>query len=82
MADTWVLFATAEAPSNAAQKPLVAAARRIFLRSFLEDLDAVAARAVIPLAVEHRLVDRNMTEGEKERMRRLSVWATSGRPGR
>jgi aminoglycoside phosphotransferase (APT) family kinase protein len=80
VADTWVLFATADAPGNALQRSLIAAGRRIFLRSFLGDLDVAAARAVIPPAVEHRLVDRNMTEGEKERMRRLSAWAISGRP--
>ena len=80
VADTWVLFATADAPGNSLQRSLAAVAQRIFLRNFLADLDANAARAVIPPAVEHRLVDRNMTEAEKERMRRLSAWATSGQP--
>jgi Phosphotransferase enzyme family len=80
VADTWVLFATADAPGNSLQRSFAAVARRIFLRNFLADLDADAARAVIPPAVQHRLVDRNMTEVEKERMRRLSAWATSGRP--
>jgi aminoglycoside phosphotransferase (APT) family kinase protein len=79
VADTWVLFATAEAPGNALQRSFIAVARRIFVRSFLRDLDAVAARALIPAAVEHRLMDRNMTEVERERMRQLAAWATSGR---
>ncbi len=76
VADTWVLFAS----GDALQMWLVGAARRIFLRNFLGDLDADAARAFIPPVVDNRLVDRNMTEAEKERMRRLSAWATSGRP--
>jgi aminoglycoside/choline kinase family phosphotransferase len=80
VADTWVLFATAEAPGKRLQRPLIAMARRIFLRSFLADLDAVAARALIPAAVEHRLLDRNMTGAERERMRQLSAWATGGQP--
>jgi len=80
VADTWVLFAAADVPGNSLERSLAAVARRIFLRNFLGDLDADAARAVTPAAVEHRLVDRNMTEGEKERMRRLSAWSVSGRP--
>jgi aminoglycoside phosphotransferase (APT) family kinase protein len=81
VADAWVLFATADAPGNSLERSLAAVARRIFLRNFLGDLDADAARAVIPAAVGHRLTDRNMTESEKERMRRLSAWSASGRPG-
>jgi aminoglycoside phosphotransferase (APT) family kinase protein len=80
VADTWVLFATADAPGHFVERSLAAVARRIFLRSFLGDLDAGAARGAIPAAVDHRLVDRHMTDGEKERMRRLSTWASSGRP--
>ena len=80
VADTWVLFAAADVPGNSLERSLAAVARRIFLRNFLGDLDADAARAVTPAAVEHRLVARNMTEGEKERMRRLSAWSVSGRP--
>jgi len=80
VADTWVLFAAADVPGNSLERSLAAVARRIFLRNFLGDLDADAARAVTPAAVEHRLVDRNMTEAEKERMRRLSAWSVSGRP--
>lgn len=81
VADAWVLFATAEVPGNSLARWLATMARRIFLRNFLGDLDADAARAVIPAAVGHRLIDRNMTESEKERMRRLSAWSASGQPG-
>ena len=81
VADAWVLFATADSPGNSLARSLAAVARKIFLRNFLGELDADAARAVIPAAVEHRLVDRNMTEAEKERMRRLSAWSASGQPG-
>lgn len=80
VADTWVLFATADVPGNSLQRSLAAVGRRVFLRNFLRDLDADAARAAIPAAVEHRLVDRHMTEAEKERMRGLSAWSASDRP--
>ena len=79
VADAWVLFATADPPGNFVARSLAVVARRIFLRNFLGDLDAGAARAVIPAAVGHRLVDRNMTEAEKERMRQLSAWSLTGR---
>jgi aminoglycoside phosphotransferase (APT) family kinase protein len=75
VADTWVLFATAEVPGSRSDKVLAALARRLFLRIFLRGLDREAARRAIPAAVEHRLLDRNMTEREKERMRRMAARA-------
>jgi aminoglycoside phosphotransferase (APT) family kinase protein len=75
VADTWVLFATAEVPGGWLDKALGAVGRRIFLRSFLGRVDRVSARAAIPVAVGNRLSDRNMTEGEKARMTRMAVWA-------
>jgi hypothetical protein len=53
--------------------------RRFFLRGFLQASDREAARAAIPAAVEHRLTDRNMSEGEKERMRALAREAAAAR---
>jgi aminoglycoside phosphotransferase (APT) family kinase protein len=78
VADTWVLFATAEVPGSRVDKALGAIGRRIFLRSFLGHVDRVAARAAIPAAVDHRLTDRNMTAGEKARMKRMATWAVGG----
>jgi len=75
VADTWVLFATAEVPGGRLDKALGAVGRRIFLRSFLGHVDRASARAAIPAAVDHRLHDPNMTEGEKARMKRLAAWA-------
>ncbi len=77
VADTWILFATADPPLDDTQIQSLAAGRTEFLRFFLGALDADAARALIPLAVEHRLEDRNMTEGERTRMRRLAQWASN-----
>ena len=77
VADTWVLFATAEVPGSRFERAVAAVGRRVFLRHFLRGVDTSAARAAIPAAVENRLVDRNMTDGEKDRMRRMAEWATS-----
>jgi aminoglycoside phosphotransferase (APT) family kinase protein len=77
VADAWVLFATAEVPGSRFDRALAAVGRRFFLRGFLKATDRDAARAAIPAAVEHRLSDRNMSEGEKARMRRMAERAAS-----
>ncbi len=78
VADAWVLLATAEAPGSRLERTITAFGRRILLNAFLEELDRDAARRGIPAAVENRLADRNMTEGEKQRMRRMASWAVEG----
>ena len=72
VADTWVLFATAEVPGGRRDRALAAVGRRFFLRGFLRASDREAAQAAIPAAVEHRLTDRKMSEGEKRRMRAMA----------
>ena len=78
VADTWVLFATAEAPGGLASRMMAAVGRRVFLKHFLGALDARSARLAIPMVVRDRLAARNMTETEKVRMRRMAKRA-SGR---
>jgi aminoglycoside phosphotransferase (APT) family kinase protein len=82
VADTWVLFACADPPLNRVEALLAPIARKIFLRSFLGSLDRPAARRAIPAAVAHRLTDRNMSEGERRRMRALADRAvrSTGQP--
>jgi aminoglycoside phosphotransferase (APT) family kinase protein len=72
VADTWVLFATAEAPGGLSKQIMAAIGRRIFLKHFLAALDARSARQAIPVVVRDRLANRNMTEAEKARMRRMA----------
>jgi len=72
VADTWVLFATADVPGGRRDRALATIGRRVFLRQFLGELDIAAARAAIPAVVRHRLEDRNMSDGEKVRMRRMA----------
>ena len=76
IADTWVLFACASAPVSGIDRIVIPIGRRIMLRSFLSSVDTAAARRAIPAAVEHRLVDRNMSSEERTRMREFASWAT------
>lgn len=73
VADTWILFGVADVPGSRRDRALAAMARRLFLRSFLRDLDVPAARAAIPAVVRDRMDDRNMSETEKARMRRMAA---------
>ena len=77
VADAWVLFASAEVPGSRWDRALAAVGRRFFLRGFLRACDREAARAAIPAAVENRLKDRNMSEAEKARLRRMAEKAAA-----
>ncbi|MEZ5230311.1 MAG: phosphotransferase [Acidimicrobiales bacterium] len=79
VADTWALFACASAPAKGLDRILIPLGRRVMLRSFLGQVDRAAARRAIPAAVAHRLTDRNMSDNERERLRRFGTWATAGR---
>ena len=81
VADTWVVFAAAEVPGGRFVRALAAVGRSFFLRGFLRASDREAARAAIPAAVENRLVDRNMSEREKARMRQLAEEAAAAARG-
>lgn len=78
VADAWVLFAVAEVPGGRRDRALAALGRRLFLRHFLGELDASAARAAIPAVVADRLVDRHMSPAEQARMRRMAERTASG----
>lgn len=82
VADTWLLFAVGDVPGGAAARTAATLGRRLFLRLFLRSFDRDEARAAIPAAVEHRLSDRNMSERERRRMRRMAAWASGNRPRR
>jgi len=75
VADTWVLFSVGEVPGGTWSRALARVGRSVFLHHFLQRFDRKEVRASIPAAVEHRLADRNMTEGERVRMRRMAARA-------
>lgn len=68
---TWALIACADAPARGAHRLLIAAGRRLFLRSFLAQVDRDAVRRQLPLVVAWRLDDPNLSDQEKANMRRL-----------
>lgn len=72
VADTWVLFACADPPLNPIERRLAPVARRIFLRNFLRRVDRDAAWRAVPAAVAARMLDRNMTADERERMQAMA----------
>ncbi len=72
VADTWVVFACAAAPTSGLDRVLIPVGRRVMLRSFLGGVDRERARAAIPAAVEHRLTDENLSAEEHDRMRRFA----------
>jgi aminoglycoside phosphotransferase (APT) family kinase protein len=76
VADTWVLFACASAPTVGVDRLIIPIGRRVMLRAFLSRVDAAAARRAIPAAVDHRLTDANMSADEQARMRRFAAWAS------
>jgi len=77
VADTWVLFACATAPTDGFDRFIVPIGRRIMLRSFLRNVDSAAARRAIPAAVEHRLTDASLSPDEHARMRTFAATASA-----
>jgi serine/threonine protein kinase len=76
VAETWVLLACGSPPAGGIDRFVVPIGRRMFLRAFLGGIDTAAARRAIPIAVDHRLADGNLSPDEHERMRKLSAWAS------
>ena len=50
LAKTWIILATASVPGSTAKAAMLRAARQLFLRSFLGNVDAQAARPFAPVA--------------------------------
>jgi aminoglycoside phosphotransferase (APT) family kinase protein len=71
VANTWALLACGEVPGSRLDKALAAVGRVLLLRPFLNALDRDAALRAMPALVEWRMGDRNHTDAERKRMRRL-----------
>lgn len=71
LADLWLILANAEIPGSGLMATLIGAGRGAFLRRFIRAFDVDAIRRCLPVALEHRLRDRNMTDVERERMSRF-----------
>jgi aminoglycoside phosphotransferase (APT) family kinase protein len=71
VADLWLIFACASVPGSLLERMMVGAGRKLFLNGVLKRFDRAALRKALPLALENRSHDRNMSEEELERMREL-----------
>jgi hypothetical protein len=72
VANTWSLLACADPPVGLLDRALVAIGRGLLLRTFLASVDRDAAQRAMPAVVEWRAQDRNHTEAERRRIRRLA----------
>jgi aminoglycoside phosphotransferase (APT) family kinase protein len=71
VADLWLVMSCAKPPANLVDRLLIGAGRRIFVNALIGHFDRSALRAKLPRALEGRSRDRNMSEAELGRMRRL-----------
>ena len=71
VANTWSLLVCGEVPGGRVDRALAAIGRGLLLRTFLASLDRAAADRVMPALVEWRMQDRNHTDVERQRLRRL-----------
>jgi aminoglycoside phosphotransferase (APT) family kinase protein len=71
VANTWSLLVCGEVPGGRMDRAVAAIGRGLLLRTFLRSLDRAAAHRAMPALVEWRLQDRNHTEVERQRLRRL-----------
>lgn len=72
VANTWSLLACADPPGGLVDRALVAIARGLLLRAFLASVDRAAAQRAMPALVEWRVQDRNHSDAERRRIRRLA----------
>lgn len=76
IADLWLIMANAEIPGSGMAPKIMGWGRGLFLRAFLRHVDRDAVRAHLREAADHRLRDRNMLDGERDRIRRfVERWA-------
>jgi hypothetical protein len=77
VANTWALLRCGEIPLRGPTKWISQLGRGLLLRDFLGFLDQPAAARVMPALVEWRQGDRNHSENEKAKMRRLAAKVAS-----
>jgi aminoglycoside phosphotransferase (APT) family kinase protein len=79
VADLWLLMACASPPVNAIERILIGIFRKAFVRSLLRHFDRDAIAKKLPTAFALRSRDRNMSESELGKMKRLvERFASSG----
>lgn len=76
IADLWLIMANAVVPGPRLVAKLIGLGRGWFLHKFMSHFDLDVVRRCLPVALEHRLRDRNILDVERDRMRRfVERWA-------
>jgi aminoglycoside phosphotransferase (APT) family kinase protein len=71
LAKTWIILATASVPGRTAKVAILKAARHLFLRAFLGNIDAQAARSFLPLVAEAWTANPRTSDPERAAASRL-----------
>jgi aminoglycoside phosphotransferase (APT) family kinase protein len=71
LAKTWIILATASVPGGKTKAAMLRTARNLFLRSFLSDVDAQTARALLPLVAEAWVANPRTSDHERAATNRL-----------
>jgi len=69
LADLWLLMANANIPGSRLTRTLLGGGRRLFVGSVIGSFDRDEVRRQLPVALDHRLRDRNMLDDERVRMK-------------
>jgi len=72
IADLWVLFKSAQPPASRIARSVIGLGRGLFVDMFINHFDREKLRCYLKTAAEHRSRDRNMSDLERERMRRFA----------
>jgi len=70
-ANTWLTVSAGQPDGSAVMRTVVALGRRFFVRGFVSSIDRGAAVAMLPTALELRLLDPNQSDGERATMQAL-----------
>ncbi|MFN2465801.1 MAG: phosphotransferase [Candidatus Dormibacteria bacterium] len=78
VAYSWIIMATSDIPGDALTRAIAAVGRRSFMSRFLSHFSRDEVLAQLAAVGEQRLEDRNVTETEGARVRRLVQRALAG----
>ncbi|MCU1461101.1 MAG: hypothetical protein JWO37_1176 [Acidimicrobiales bacterium] len=68
----WILMASGDIPFGRVRAAVLGRGRALLVNSFLRGCDLTAVRRLLPAVVEWKVKDPNMTDAERQGMRRLA----------
>lgn len=70
-ANTWLTLSAGQPEGSALTRTVVATGRQLFVHSFVSSIDRDGAVAMLPIALELRLLDPNQSDAERATMQAL-----------